>query len=121
MLKMEIALDKELLEEDGYDWDTSYGILCKNFEKANFVKESFKNGHLVYRGAGNDKDFAYFGLIYLALKKCDWFKNCVSCWLLIQVTSWGEVSIEDFLKGCVDSGVEGFSYKRSIKSILYDF
>jgi len=65
---MEIALDRELLEAQGYDWDTSYDILCKNFERAGFVKESFDNGYLVYRGTGSDKDFSYFGLIYINLK-----------------------------------------------------
>ena len=114
MLKMEIALDRELLEAQGYDWDTSYDILCKNFERAGFVKESFDNGYLVYRGTGSDKDFSYFGLIYINLKKCAWFKKCVSSWLFIEVKNNNIIEVEDFLKGCVEDGIDGFSYKYSI-------
>ena len=112
MLKMEIALDRELLEAQGYDWDTSYGILCKNFERVGFVKESFENGHLIYRGTGSDKDFSYFGLIAISLDKTDWFKKCVKHWMFFYGNS--EKDVEDFIYTSRLSGSKGYVYEYSV-------
>lgn len=112
MLKMEIALDRELLEAQGYDWDTSYGILCKNFERAGFVKESFENGHLVYRGTGSDKDFSYFGLIYIKLDETEWFKKCVKYWMFYY--GHNESKVEDFIYTSRLNGSKGYVYECSV-------
>ena len=114
MLKMEIALDRELLEAQGYDWDTSYGILCKNFERVGFVKESFENGHLIYRGTGSDKDMSYFALIISTLVDVDWFKKCVKTWFLI-IPEHNTFDYQDCIESAVKRGFKGFTYGKSVK------
>ena len=113
MLKMEIALDRELLEAQGYDWDTSYGILCKNFERVGFVKESFENGHLIYRGTGSDKDFSYFGLILINLVDVDWFKKSVKYWHFFEEDKKSNRSFDDdCISVAVRRGYKGFAYGK---------
>ena len=131
MLKMEIALDRELLEAQGYDWDTSYDILCKNFERAGFVKESFENGHLVYRGTGSDKDMSYFALIMSALVDVNWFKKCVKTWFLIvpehntfdyqdyeQKSNFTKITEEPSSEKNQNSGFGKTEFSRNSKSAL---
>lgn len=116
MLKMEIALDRRLLEEEGYDWDTSYEILCKNFERLGFVKEFFENGHLVYRGTGSDKDFSYFGLIIINLVEVTWFKKCVKYWHFFdEIDNKVKRFNDDCIEVAVRRGYEGFHVNKSIQ------
>lgn len=44
MFKMEIIIDRELLEKDGYNFEYTLSLLRKNFEKAGFEREFLDGG-----------------------------------------------------------------------------
>lgn len=83
MFKLEIEIDREILEKDGWDFDYSIGVLCDGLKKAGFNEEINENGRLLYAGTNSDKDLAYMGLVAESLVKEDWFKKCCKKWLLL--------------------------------------
>lgn len=76
ILKLEIEIDKDILESNGYNFTNSVQIICDGLQQAGLVKELVEEGHIIYRGTGSNKDFAYIGLIYKSLMKQQWFKDC---------------------------------------------
>lgn len=76
ILKLEIEIDKDILEKNGYNFTNSVQIICDGLQQAGLVKELVEEGHIIYRGTGSNKDFAYIGLIYKSLMKQQWFKDC---------------------------------------------
>ena len=84
MFKMEIIIDRELLEKDGYNFEYTLSLLRKNFEKAGFEREFLDGGHMIFTGTDSPKDFGYMGLMYSRLVDQQWFKNCVTYWHLIK-------------------------------------
>ncbi len=83
MLKMEIVMDREKLENDGYDFDKSIAIICNGLKEAGFIEELNEEGHIIYRGTNSNKDFAYFGLVWEKLIEQQWFKNACEEWYLL--------------------------------------
>lgn len=83
MFKMEIEIDKEIIEKNDFDFDYSVNILCSNLKKAGFLEELNENGRIIYRGTDSPKDFAYMGKFADALVKQQWFKNACKKWLLL--------------------------------------
>ncbi len=76
ILKLEIEIDKAILENNGYNFKKSVQIICDGLQQAGLVEELVEDGHIIYRGTGSNKDFAYIGLIYNSLMKQQWFKDC---------------------------------------------
>lgn len=83
MFKLEIEIDREILEKDGWDFDYSIGVLCDGLKKAGFNEEINEKGRLLFAGTNSDKDLAYMGLVAESLVKEDWFKKCCKKWLLL--------------------------------------
>ena len=42
MFKMEIEIDREILEKDGWDFDYSIGVLCDGLKKLDLMKKLMK-------------------------------------------------------------------------------
>ena len=83
MLKMEIELDGQIIENLGYDVDDKFDIIMQIFDKAGLIKEKAENGYFLYRGQGLNTDLAYIGLVANAFKSQDWFKKSCKKWLLL--------------------------------------
>ncbi len=83
MLKMEIVMDREKLESNGYDFDKSIAIICNGLKEAGLIEELNEEGHIIYRGTDSNKDLAYMGLVVEQLLKQQWFKNACKQWLVL--------------------------------------
>ena len=90
MFKMEIIIDRELLEKDGYNFQYTLDLLEDNFKRAGFEREFLEGGHMIFAGTNSPKDFAYMGIMYSRLVDQQWFKNCVTYWHAIKdnTDSW---------------------------------
>lgn len=75
-LKLEIYIQKEILEKNGYDFDKSVAIICNGLKEAGLEKELVEEGNIIYVGTGSDKDLAYIGLVTTRLIEQQWFKDC---------------------------------------------
>ncbi len=75
-LKLEINIQKNILEKNGYDFDKSIAIICNGLKEAGLEKEMVEDGHIVYVGTGSNKDLAYIGLVTTKLIEQQWFKDC---------------------------------------------
>ncbi len=107
MLKMEIVMDREKLESDGYDFDKSIAIICNGLKEAGFIEDLNEEGHIIYRGTDSNKDLAYMGLVYNALVEQQWFKNACKEWYLLNdsKSKTGEFLIAgDFIKSAKKYG-----------------
>ena len=101
MFKTEIRFDRSILEAEGYDYENAMNLLCENFKRAGFIEELNEEAHLIFRGTDSPKDFSYMGLVNMALAKQQWFKNCVTEWLLLSnncVGSNGFECVGDFIE-----------------------
>ncbi len=83
MLKMEIQLDKNRLETEGYNFDKSIEIICNGLKNVGFIEEINEDGHIIYCGTNKNTDLAYFGLVFDGLVEQKWFKKSVTKWLLL--------------------------------------
>lgn len=101
MFKMEIEFDRTILEKDGYDYEHTMNLLCDNFRRAGFIEELKEDSHLMYKGTDAPNDLSYFGLIYEALLEQQWFKNCVTKWLLFSNDCIGSAEFK-----CVGNFIE---------------
>ena len=84
MFKMEIIIDKDILEKDGYNFQYTLDLLEDNFKRAGFEREFLEGGHMIFTGTNSPKDFSYMGIMYSRLVDQQWFKNCVTYWHIIQ-------------------------------------
>ena len=84
MFKMEIIIDRELLEKDGYNFQYTLDLLEDNFKRAGFEREFLEGGHMIFTGTNSPKDFSYMTLMYSRLVKQHWFKNCVTYWHILK-------------------------------------
>ena len=100
MFKMEIIIDRELLEKDGYNFEYTLSLLRNNFEKAGFEREFLEGGHMIFTGTDSPKDCSYMAIMYSRLVVKSWFKNCVTYWHLFQ----DGVDRGDFIKTAKTSG-----------------
>lgn len=75
MIKMEIEVDKKILEKLGYDSDAVMEFLKKAIKKGRMIEECVDGGYIVGRGQGLDTDLAYMGLVADALRSHDWFRT----------------------------------------------
>lgn len=109
---MEIRIDREILEADGYNYEHTMNLFCENFKRAGFVEEVNEECHLIYRGTDSPKDFSYMGLVYKGLVKQQWFKNCVMKWILWNNAHSrdGSFVAEDCIETAVRRGIKGFTY-----------
>ena len=108
MFKTEIRFDRSILEAEGYDYEHAMNLLCENFKRAGFIEELNEEAHLIFRGTDSPKDFSYMGLVNMALAKQQWFKNCVTEWLLLSnncVGSNGFECVGDFIESAKKSGL----------------
>lgn len=80
MFGMEIGLDRDILESNGYDWEYTVSLLTENFNRAGFKRTVYEDTKLVFNGSGSDKDFSYSTLIVSKLIKQEWFKKSVKSW-----------------------------------------
>ena len=100
MFKMEIIIDRELLEKDGYNFEYTLNLLKSNFKRAGFEREFLEGGHMIFTGTNSPKDFSYMGLMYSRLVDQQWFKNCVTYWHLIK----DGMDAGDYIKTAKHSG-----------------
>ena len=77
MFKMEIIIDKDILEKDGYNFQYTLDLLEDNFKRAGFGREFLDGGHMIFAGTNSPKDFSYMGIMYSRLVDQQWFKNCL--------------------------------------------
>ena len=106
MFKMEIKFDRNILESEGYNYEHTMNILCENFKRAGFIEDLKEESHLIFRGTDSPKDFSYIILIVQGLIQQQWFKNCVTKWLLFSNDSIGNddfVCVGDFIEDCKGS------------------
>lgn len=101
MFKMEIEFDRNILESEGYNYDHTMNLLCENFKRAGFIEELKEEAHLIYRGTDSPNDFSYTMAIYAGLVEQQWFKNCVTKWLIF---SNDTIGIDEFV--CVGDYIE---------------
>lgn len=82
MLKLEIKLNEQKIENDGkYAPATIYGALDKLFDRYQIRKNVLPDGTLSYYGSGIPRDFGAFGACILLLKRQTWFLDYVTKWL----------------------------------------
>ncbi len=108
MFKMEIRIDRKILEADGYDYEHTMNLLCENFKRAGFVEEVNEECHLIYRGTDSPKDFSYLILVAKRLTEQKWFKDCVKEWLLFSNDTIGSedfVCVGDYIQSAKDVGI----------------
>ena len=101
MYKMEIEFDRNILESEGYNYEHTMNLLCENFKKIGFVEELNEEAHLIYRGTDSPKDFSYTIFIVDGLIRQQWFKNCVTKWLLFSNDTIGNdefVCVGDYIE-----------------------
>ncbi len=101
MFKMEIEFDRNILENEGYNYEHTMNLLCVNFNRAGFIEELKEEAHLVYRGTDSPNDFSYMGLIASRLVDQQWFKSCVTKWLIFSNDTIGN---DDFV--CVGDYID---------------
>ncbi len=101
MFKMEIKFDRNILESEGYNYEHTMNLLCNNFKRAGFIEELKEEAHLIYRGTDSPNDFSYMGLVAMGLIEQQWFKNCVTKWLMFSNDTIGNndfVCVGDFIE-----------------------
>lgn len=81
MLKVEIKLNEQAIEEAKYSPQSIYQTLDKTFAKYTFRKEELSGGTVCYYGNGERRDYGTFGRIITALKGKDWFMPYLAKWL----------------------------------------
>ena len=100
MFKMEIIIDKDILEKDGYNFQYTLDLLEDNFKRAGFEREFLEGGHMIFTGTNSPKDFSYMGIMYSRLVNQKWFKNCVTYWHLIKDNK----DAGDYIEGAKEIG-----------------
>ncbi len=108
MFKTEIKFDRSILEAEGYDYEHTMNLLCENFKRAGFIEELNEEAHLIFRGTDSPKDFSYMGLVNLKLLEQQWFKNCVTVWLLFSndIIGYNDfVCVGDYIESAQNGGV----------------
>ncbi len=114
MFKMEIVLDREILENDGYNWEHTLNLLKENFQRAGFDRELLEDNRMLFTGTDSPKDFAYMGIMYSNLKKKMWFRKCVKEWYLLNdaKTKDGSFIKSCFIEAATSGGALGFTYGK---------
>lgn len=82
MLKLEIRLDEEKIQEQGkYTLDFLQKTLIQAFEKYQIDHTITADGTLSFVGSGRARDYGCFGKMITTLKQRKWFMEYVIKWI----------------------------------------
>ena len=94
--KMEIVLDKEKIESEGYDYDEFVVWLDGLFAEQGLPRDLSVAPSLMYGGGDAGKDWGKIGLMYLTLKKIPEFLSNCRKWLWL-TEKYGNIFDENIL------------------------
>lgn len=117
MFKVKIKLNRERLEEDGYDYEHSIGIIRDSFIEGGFPELETDDGSIVFRDFGPQSYGAMWGRL-MALSRVEWFTDNVDDF--IYYTSDGnddenDFDYEDIKKISIEEGYGTFAKLKKNK------
>lgn len=102
MLLMRIQMnDEKIISERRYSLPAIHRTIDAAFTQMRLCRVEDSSGDLVYRDAGNARDYGRFGKVVNTLKRQPWFMENVSVWRLYdsdEADNLNDCSEEDLLQ-----------------------